>query len=98
MIDAVAGFQRDEGNWPKCAMHGLSRAEIEHVMSNGPFVEPDPSLKERRYDAVGRTREGRFAFVVFTLRASELGTLIRPISACYMHKKEIDNYERQTRA
>jgi hypothetical protein len=67
-------------------------------MSNAPFVEPDPSLVEKRYDAVGRTREGRFAFVVFTLRHSDLVTLIRPISARYMHRKEIDNYERQTGA
>ena len=94
-MDIVSGFQWDDGNWPKCAMHGLTRDEIEFVLLNRPFVAPDSSAKEQRYDAVGRTHEGRFAFVVFTLRATSLGTLIRPISARYMHRKEIDNYERQ---
>lgn len=95
MNGVIAGFQWDDGNWPKCGRHGLSRSEIEFVLSNEPFVAPDPSIREQRFDAVGRTSEGRFAFVVFTLRARGADMMIRPISARYMHKKEIDNYERQ---
>ena len=28
----VAGFDWDEGNWPKCGKHGVSREEIEEVL------------------------------------------------------------------
>ena len=38
----VAGFDWDEGNWPKCGKHGVSRAEIEEVLSGTPAVMPDP--------------------------------------------------------
>jgi uncharacterized protein len=32
-------------------------------------------------------------FVVFTIRVRDERVLIRPLSARYMHKKEIDGYE-----
>jgi uncharacterized DUF497 family protein len=53
---------------------------------------------ETRFNAVGRTGEGRHAFIVFTIRQVGLDSLLRPISARYMHQKEIDHYERQRRA
>jgi len=34
-------------------------------------------------------------FIVFTLRRKGDELLIRPISARYMHKKEIDAYEKE---
>jgi uncharacterized protein len=43
--------------------------------------------------AIGKTRSGRYVFLVFMLRTIHGSTLIRPISARYMHKKEIDRYE-----
>lgn len=39
--------------------------------------------------------DGRYIFAVFTLRHKGSKLLIRPISARYMHQKEIDHYERQ---
>ena len=33
--------------------------------------------------------------VVFTLREHDGETLIRPINACYMRRKEIDYYEKE---
>jgi uncharacterized DUF497 family protein len=35
-------------------------------------------------------------FVVFTLRVKRGETLIRPISARYMHGKEIEGYEKES--
>jgi len=95
-MDAVSGFQWDDGNWPKCAKHGLSREEIEYVLSRKPMVAPDRTgASEARFNAVGRTEEGRHVFVVFAVRRDGADLMIRPISARYMHKKEVDHYERQ---
>ena len=97
MRGGIAGFDWDEGNWPKCGKHGLSKAEIEHVLRSEPFVLPDryPQDSETRFDAVGQNADGRYVFVVFTLRNKAGKRLVRPISARYMHRKEIENYERQ---
>ena len=97
MRGSVAGFDWDEGNWPKCGKHGVSKAEIEHVLRGSLFVLPDryPQDKETRFDAVGQNADGRYVFVVFTLRNKAGQRLIRPMSARYMHRKEIENYERQ---
>lgn len=93
----AAGFDWDEGNWPKCGKHGLKRSEIEALFEGSLDVDPDPvhSQRERRFLAIGRGDSGRRALVVFTLRATPTGSLIRPISARYMHRKEVEHYERQ---
>ena len=44
---------------------------------------------------MGRTDKGRGVFIVFRLRRNGDELLIRPISARYMHKKEIDAYEKE---
>ena len=53
------------------------------------------SERERRFRAIGRTAKGRGVFIVFTLRRNGDELLIRPISARYMHKKEIESYEKE---
>lgn len=93
----VTAFDWDAGNWPKCGAHGLTQGEIEEVFLGDPMTDLDPSAIERRFRAVGRTKAGRMAFVVFTLRHGRNGMAIRPISARYMHAKEIRRYE-QTKA
>ena len=45
--------------------------------------------------AIGRTKTGGFVFLVFMLRQDDIKTLLRPISARFMHQKEIDHYENQ---
>ena len=91
------GFEWDEGNWPRCAKHGVSKDEIEFALLNTPMVMPDrsPVTHETRFNAVGRTARGRHFFIVFTLRQSSLGIRLRPISARFMHKKEIERYEQR---
>lgn len=90
-------FDWDEGNWPKCGKHGVSKAEIEFVFMNAPLVKPDrtPQDAETRYNAVGKNKNGRHIFIVFTLRQKEDDRYVRPISARYMHKKEIKHYEQR---
>ena len=91
----VAGFDWDDGNWPKCGKHGVSPEEIEQVLLGNPSVMLDPHPDEPRMRAIGRTKAGRFVFLVFMLRQDDAKTLLRPISARFMHQKEIDHYENQ---
>ena len=97
MKGGIAGFDWVEGSWPKCGKQGVSKAEIEDGLRSGPFVLSDRHPQDRgtRFDAVGTNEDGHYVFVVFTLRDKAGKRLIRPISARYMHRKEIENYERQ---
>lgn len=92
---AISGFDWDDGNWPKCGKHGVSRVEIEQVFMNSPAVHAHPthSIYEERMKAIGRNDAGRMIYVSFTIRQSATGDLIRPVSARYMHRKEIERYE-----
>ena len=94
----VAGFDWDEGNRGKCVGHGVAVEEIEALFRAGPAVAPDVahSAREDRLIAVGRTIQGRALFVAFTLRKKRGLALIRPVSARYMHKKEIEAYEKKS--
>lgn len=87
------GFDWDDGNRTKCAKHGVSVAVIETLFSRPIAIEPDPSEREQRFRAVGRTAAGRPVFVVFTLRERSGKRFIRPVSARFMHEKEILAYE-----
>jgi len=90
------GFDWDSGNWPKCGKHGLTKQEIEQVLTGQSFIMADPFPDEPRLRAIGTTQQGRYVFLVFILRKMGDLTKIRPISARYMHQKEIEHYERQT--
>ena len=98
MIEGISGFDWDEGNREKCQKHGVSVREIERLFMAGPLaVRPDPahSQAEERSQAIGRTAAGRSVFLAFTIRECDGARLIRPISARYMHTKEIENYEKE---
>ena len=87
-----SGIQWDKGNRTKCQKHGVTIAEIEHIFQNDPGIAPDlaHSHAEVRFFAIGKTKEERSVFIVFTVRETE----IRPISARYMHEKEVSRYEK----
>ena len=91
------GFDWDRGNRAKCEKHGLSVADIEGLFTRPLAILPDAahSQRENRFRAIGRTEKGRGVFMVFTLRRKSEDLLIRPISARYMHKKEIDAFEKE---
>jgi uncharacterized protein len=92
----VEGFDWDVANRGKCRKHGLEIAELEAVFAHPHRLAPDigHSNEEARYLAIGNGGGSRPIFVVFTLRTMGNKTLIRPISARYMHQKEIRYYEK----
>ena len=91
------GFDWDDGNRRKCRKHGVSLKTIESLFAGAVAVLPDiaHSEKEQRFRAIGWTKARRPVFVVFTLRERDGETLLRPISARYMHAKEIKAYEKE---
>jgi uncharacterized DUF497 family protein len=91
------GFDWDDGNRSKCQKHGVSVAEIESLFQGRLLVGPDirHSSEERRFHAIGITAKKRPLFIVFTLRPADGTLLIRPISARYMHKKEVKAHEKE---
>jgi uncharacterized protein len=91
-------FDWDAGNREKCQKHGLSVRDVESIFRGSLCVFPDPehSSEEERFIGIGKTEEHRSVFVVFTLRRKGEAVLVRPISARFMHKKEIDHYEKET--
>jgi uncharacterized DUF497 family protein len=94
---AVTGFLWDRANRIKCEKHGVPIATIEDVFQRPVAVFPDPahSHKEERFKAIGKTEGGRSVLMVFTLRTRRGDTYIRPISARYMHQKEVEHYEKE---
>ena len=94
----VQGFDWDEGNREKCEKHGVSRFEIEALLSNDPAVAPDHahSHREQRYIAVGRNANGRPMFVAFTYREKHGRLHIRPVSVRYMPASEVERYEQES--
>jgi len=94
----VGGFDWDDGNRAKCEKHGVSITEIEELFAHSPRVAPDPrhSADEDRLIAVGRTKTGRSIFVAFTIRTKNKRRLVRPVTARYMHAKEVEAYEKES--
>lgn len=83
------GFDWDEGNSRKNDKHGVSKPEIEQVFLNAPLIvaqDVKHSQQELRIHALGRTDEDRWLHITFTERGN--GTLIRPISARVMSRRE----------
>jgi uncharacterized DUF497 family protein len=94
----VAGFDWDDWTREKCRKHGVSLAEIEEILTGDPHIAPDVahSHVEDRFIAVGRTRANRPVFVAFTFRMKHGRMFMRPVSARYMHRKEIEHYEKES--
>jgi len=97
MIPVIAGFDWDDGNREKCRKHGVSIADIESMFGRPVAVFPDPahSRAEERFKGIGMSKAGRHIFLVFALRQRGGATLVRPISARYMHSKEMQHYEKE---
>ena len=95
---SFSGFDWDEGNREKCQKNGISLTEIENLFTHNPRVAPDPahSVGGDRLIAVRRSNAGRPVFVAFTFRTKNKRRLIRPVTARYMHAKEIAAYEKES--
>jgi len=93
------GFDWDEGNSRKNEKHGVSKPEVEQVFLNAPLLlaeDPKHSKRELRFHALGRTDLDRWLHVTFAERGN--GTLIRPISARAMSRRERTVYEQAVEA
>ncbi len=89
----ITGFDWDDGNRQKCQKHGLSLEEIEiFFRQKDSFIAFDSkhSHLEQRFIAMGRMPHGKPVAVAFTMR----GGYARPISARYMHEKEVRRYKK----
>ena len=97
MPERATGFDWDHGNRAKCRKHGVSIAEIEALFERTILLLSDEthSKSEERVRAIGRTEAGRYVFLVFTMRERGSERLIRPISARYMHNKEVRHLEKE---
>jgi uncharacterized protein len=93
----ILAFEWDHGNSAKCQKHGLTLAAIESCFARPVMIlrDEDHSQTEERLRAIGRDDAGRHIFIVFTVRTRGRQTVIRPISARYMHAKEIAHYEKE---
>jgi len=90
----IVGIEWDNGNWPKCGKHGVSKDEIEYALRHMMFRIADPNPKEMRFRTASRTSNGRPIFIVYTHREGDGENYLRPISARYMHNKEVTEYEK----
>ena len=77
------------------AKHGVSRVAIEDFFRGKIWVAPDPkhSTHEDRFLAIGKGPSGKPMIVAFTFRTRDARKLIRPVSARFMHAKEVEKYE-----
>lgn len=89
----LVGLNWDFGNLEKVRKHGLSHEDIEEFLLSDPFILTDKrhSSAESRYIAFGKFKE-KDLFVAFTIRAIEGELKIRPISARYANKKEVEKF------
>jgi uncharacterized protein len=96
-LSQIVGFEWDDGNSLKSAdKHAVSQTEAEQVFTDEQVLVADDarhSQDEERYNAMGRTNEGRLLHVTFTLR--EHRTKIRVISARDAGRKERRIYEQK---
>ncbi len=95
ILSQVEGFDWDKGNIEKnWDQHRVSYIECEEVFFNQPLlIQEDEihSMAEPRYYGLGRTNDGRYLFIVFTVRKNK----IRVISARDMSRKERRIYREQ---
>ncbi len=95
ILSQVEGFDWDKGNIEKnWDQHRVSFIECEEVFFNQPLlIQEDKihSMAESRYYVLGRTNDGRYLFIVFTVRKNK----IRVISARDMSRKERRIYREQ---
>ena len=97
LLSAATGFEWDVANAQKLwDRHRVSWLEAEQALMNRSLVVPDPehSLRELRFVALGKTDDARPLFLVFTIRANR----IRVISARDMNRKERGAYGKDAEA
>lgn len=94
MLPDFVGFDWDSGNIDKnLTKHGVTSQEAEEMFVNKPFVlrrDAKHSTNEERFQALGKTKDGRRLFIAFTVRSKK----IRAISVRNMTLNEEQAYEK----
>ena len=95
-IVAADGMDWDAGNLLKILQRGITPQLIEEFFSREQLLSPDHkhSTSEKRFIAVGKSYEGRYLIVSYTIRVKNNLNLLRVVTARYMHKKEYHVYEK----
>ncbi len=97
-LGRIVGFDWDEANsFKSTEKHSVTQAEAEQAFADRHLKIANDvrhSQTEARYHAMGRTFEGRYLHVTFTLRENQ--TKLRVISARDMNRKERAIYEQET--
>ena len=97
-LNWITGFQWDDGNARKSEeRHGVTQAEAESVFADERLLfdrDIRHSQSEQRYNALGRSADGRLLHITFTLRNRD--TIIRVISARDMNRRERNRYAQET--
>lgn len=86
-------FQWDNGNIGKNLKHDVTDAEAEQVFFDRDKVITEDILhsgKEKRFIVIGKTKEKRLLYTIFTMR----GKYIRIISSRDNNKREVQYYEK----
>lgn len=92
----VVSFEWDEANIEHIAIHNVTPNEAEDIFFDTNNVLDEDikhSIVENRFIIIGKTKEGRLLYQIFTKR----GNKIRVISARDINKKEVELYEKKTR-
>ena len=87
-------FEWNKGNIDKNKKHDVENREAEEVFQDEnkyTFKDRVHSKNEERFRIVGKTKNGRLLFIVFTKRDKK----IRIISAPDINKKEVSIYEKK---
>ncbi|MBM4167416.1 MAG: BrnT family toxin [Ignavibacteria bacterium] len=96
-FENIEGFEWDEGNIEKnWQRHQILNTEAEQVFFNEPIILEDEKHStsiEQRYHALGKTDNGKYLLIVFTVRKKS----IRIISARTMSYKERKMYDEKTK-
>mgnify|MGYP001608230877 CR=1 FL=1 len=86
-LSKLEGFEWDRGNLEHIKIHDVSYRECEDAFLNKPFIvneDKTHSKIEERFQALGRTNNGRLLFVSFTIRNNK----VRVVSARDQNRKE----------
>lgn len=85
MLDDLDGFEWDIHNVGHVARHGVTPFEVEAAIRGMHAVIPAKAVEgEKRWKLFGRSEEGRYLVVVFTIRRNRL----RPVTAYPMNQVE----------
>lgn len=94
VLPKPVSFEWDKGNIDKnLRKHNVTNREAEQVFDNESLIvsgDIKHSRQEKRFQALGKTDQGRLLFLSFTIRADK----VRIISARDMSKKEGVKYEK----